>query len=1059
MKNEYENNLPIAVKKLNIFKKIRIELFLRNLKKQYLNFDFKKYGQAPEYIKRDNRVVDELIDNIVRSEIDKNIEAFSFSEQKEAKLLIIPEDVLLEKLREKPNIVTILSDENQVKIIQKHPDIWREYLNGELYELVHKALKMGKYDFVEVFPEIQETLLEEMEQSGVLQEELPRLINYLKEVDKFIQEKPELLIYLDKEKQQNYIKKDKENFLRYASVDIQLKYIEEHKKDFEFASELVMGKYVEMHKDELQKEDASFQYKILQNYPLAYKYASDKVKNEIWSNSKNPESIKAAIALLNSDTNYSKKIIEYRFNIVRDCDNEGESGVYEQELVHYLKECDEKKLRQFFEKSKLMSSKGNILSTKISLHGSIGGEIIIPGVERYSKVQKRIIRDLKTNQIAELIKLDSNYILPYLAPEKILISKKVSKEDMEESKDKCKTLFKEVYGEESLQKFEDCIETIYAQYRVFDVNQNFTTTGRDIMLNRISGDNIFINEFKILFNKDIMQKNSPKEIKAYYEKLKNGEDTREEFYTLMGNAYGESAVEVLRSRPGLNVHTIKSLEDFDSRIMDNFGEGFVHNLLNYNIRDHQEFMGIIKDTEKLENFKNYYEILSKAMGNNVETMQKAISEYNYFEELLQNCKDVELTDKQNENLILVLLSKYNQLDIKTLQELQNYDDIFKEHIMKEMEPIEGKYAKLRDLRLKGLGNLSETINLGVEIRNEMMHIICGDLLGLREDGSAIIDYGDMFSEIVDLYNISQEMDINDRLYNEQEMQMLDVLRFLENEKDVEKLLEFATDLVCRNNIQMPIVMHQAINKLKEHQTELFNSTLLTPEKMEELCKQEAGKKNPGIIKEITKEGLTKYILKGIDFRFMPHWPGGMNLKELMQYEGQLGVSSISTRLVSQDEAILENFGTGWKYVYTSIKESGGIQAYATADANTDHVPRRIHGLGGALIKLSTKIDGLHNEIAQNRNIKDNDKIGNDNMGGKNLPDAVWEQAKEEDIEIMKKYNIPIIVVDTQAYLQKALEKQQKEEQKKVEWQKQEEKAQQKGIESKKISGRIDDEGR
>ena len=327
MKNEYENNLPVAVKKLNIFQKIRIELFLRNLIKQDLNFDFKKYSQAPEYIKRDNRIVDELINNIVRSEIDKNIEAFSFSEEKEAKLLIIPEDILLEKLREAPWIVTILSDEKQVQIVRKHPDIWRR-LHREQYELVHKALKMGKYDFVEVFPEIQETLLEEMEQSGVLQEELPRLINYLKEVDKFIQEKPELLIYLDKEKQQNYIKKDKENFLRYASVDIQLKYIEEHKKDFEFASELVMGKYVEMHKDELQKEDASFQYKILQNYPLAYKYASDKVKDEIWSNTKNPESIKAAIALLNSDTNYSKKVMEYRFNIVRDCDNEGESGVY-----------------------------------------------------------------------------------------------------------------------------------------------------------------------------------------------------------------------------------------------------------------------------------------------------------------------------------------------------------------------------------------------------------------------------------------------------------------------------------------------------------------------------------------------------------------------------------------------------------------------------------------------------------------------------------------------------------------------------------------------------------
>ena len=1058
MKNKYENNLPITIKKLNIFKKIRIELFLRNLKKQYLNFDFKKYGQAPEYIKRDNRVVDELIDNIVRSEIDKNIEAFSFSEQKEAKLLIIPEDVLLEKLREKPNIVTILSDENQVKIIQKHPDIWREYLNGEVYELVHKALKMGKYDFVEVFPEIQETLLEEMEQSGVLQEELPRLINYLKEVDKFIQEKPELLIYLDKEKQQNYIKKDKENFLRYASVDIQLKYIEEHKKDFEFASELVMGKYVEMHKDELQKEDASFQYKILQNYPLAYKYASDKVKNEIWSNSKNPESIKAAIALLDSDTNYSKKIIEYGFDIVgRNSDNFYEFGVYEQELAHYLKECDEKKLRQFFEKSKLMSSKGNILPTYLSLHGSVpDNNPIIPGVERYSEVQKRIIRDLKTNQIAELIKLDSNYILPYLAPEKILIQEKVSNEDMEESKDKCKTLFKEVYGEEAYKKFEDCIETIYAQYKGIDFDVSLGS-GRNRMLKKFSEDNIFINEFKILFNKDIMQKNSPKEIKAYYEKLKNGEDTREEFYTLMGNAYGESAVEVLRSRSGLNVHTINSLEDFDSRIMDNFGEGFVHNLLNYNIRDHQEFMGIIKDTGKLENFKNYYEILSKAMGNNVETMQKAISEYNYFEELLQNCKDVELTDKQNENLILVLLSKDNQFDIKTLQELQNYDNIFKEQIMKKIKSIEGKCAELRALRLKGRN--SEAGKLEDKVRDEMNYIISENILGFRVDRSEIRDYGDKLGRIVALYDISQEMDINDGLYNEQEMQMLDVLRFLENEKDVEKLLEFATDLVCRNNIQMPIVMHQAINKLKEHQTELFNSTLLTPEKMEELCKQEAGKKNPGIKKEITKEGLTKYILKGIDFRFMPHWAGGMHLKELMQYEGQLGVSSISTRLVSQDEVILRNFGHNWEYVYTSIKESGGIQAYDYFDANTDHVPRRIHGSGGNVTKLSNKIDNWNNEIAQNRNIKDNDKICNDNMGGKNLPDAVYGHAKKEDIEIMKKYNIPIIVVDKQAYLRKVLEKQQKEEQKKVERQKQEEKAQQKGIESKKISVRIDDEGR
>ena len=43
-----------------------------------------------------------------------------------------------------------------------------------------------------------------------------------------------------------------------------------------------------------------------------------------------------------------------------------------------------------------------------------------------------------------------------------------------------------------------------------------------------------------------------------------------------------------------------------------------------------------------------------------------------------------------------------------------------------------------------------------------------------------------------------------------------------------------------------------VEKIKEHQTELFNSTLLTIEKMEELCKREEGKEKPKIIKELTR---------------------------------------------------------------------------------------------------------------------------------------------------------------------------------------------------------------
>ena len=518
----------------------------------------------------------------------------------------------------------------------------------------------------------------------------------------------------------------------------------------------------------------------------------------------------------------------------------------------------------------------------------------------------------------------------------------------------------------------------------------------------------YANHFKILFNKDIIGNNSIEDIKAYFEQVKNNEETTEEFYKLMQNAYGDKAVEILRSRPGLNVHTINSLEDFDSRISDNFGEAFVHGLLNYNIRDHQEFMGIIKDEEKLEKFKLYYEVLTKVMGRNVETIQRAISEYNYFDKLLENTKDVELTDMQYRNLISVLCSRDNQFNINTLNELQNYEEISSKVIKDRIEKSKGNTKEIKD-------------------------VILGDLLGFRLEDSSVRDYGDMY--ITDLYDISQEKEENGQMYSEDEIKMLDILTFIVKENYPDKLTELALNLLNEKNIQNPIIMHNAVEKIKENQTELFNSTLLTVEKMEDLCNQEEGKENPKIIKELTKEGLTKYILKGLDFKFMVHNSGGMHLKDIVSYEGHLGNSNICARLVSQD-SIIQEVGN-WDFIYTSIKESGGIQAYASTDANTDHVPRRIHGTGGKKEKINYDIikngrsKGHLNEVAQNRNKKEFKNISNENMGGKILPDAYLYRnggsilLNKEDIEIMRKYNIPIIEIDREIYIKLAQQSQEK----------------------------------
>ena len=73
--------------------------------------------------------------------------------------------------------------------------------------------------------------------------------------------------------------------------------------------------------------------------------------------------------------------------------------------------------------------------------------------------------------------------------------------------------------------------------------------------------------------------------------------------------------------------------------------------------------------------------------------------------------------------------------------------------------------------------------------------------------------------------------------------------------------------------------------------------------------------------------------------------------------------------------------------------------------------------------------GRGNEIAQDRNKKELKNISNENMGGKNLPDAYISGGtitlNQEDIELMKKYNIPIIEIDRKKYIELPQKSQQK----------------------------------
>ena len=979
-------------KKINIFQRIRIKRFQKNMYKD--NFDFQKYKDAPIFIKRDNIIINILISNIRVLDIN--------TKEKEKFYLEIPQDIIMDKLDHEPSFLYEFSIEKQMEFAMLKPSIVR--FKEDQVNILKKASELKQYTFWKMYPDFQKEILEDMRKEGSLDDELPNIIKYLKNKEMFIVEQPNLLSNLDIEEQFKYVYTDRK-YLQYVSENEQLSFIQKNEEYIPFASDKVSEELIKLDIRNLAKTNAEFQYKMVQRYPKAYESINDQVKKEIWSNPNNKESIKAALRLIETDDNFSKNIIGNDFEILSES-NYGDISIMkgstlETELINFLNNCGAIETRKFFEKSKILSSHSTLLEINKTLHGILGGEKIIFGREDYSTFQRRIIRNLDMTQIKELIDLDVNYILPYLGTydsNERSNMWQLTDEGKNSSKAKCQELLNEIYGEELATQLKDCIEKIYSLDMHERMNE-YPESRKDVIQVRIKSEKNYTNYFKILFNKNIIQNNSIDEIKAYFSQINLYEKPTEEFYKLIKNAYGEKAYEIVKSRPGLNVHTINSFEDFDKQIIENFGESFVHNLLNYNIRDHQELMGIIKDKGKLENFKTYYEILSKIQGYNTETIQKAISEYNYFDKLLQHIKYVELTEEQYENLIPVLCSSDNQFNINTLEELQNYEEISSETIKQRIKDANGDLKKVKK-------------------------IISGDILGFRKQNSCVRDYGYMIGEVTALYNISLEKEEYRTLYTKDEIRMLECILFIEKEDNPEILSELALNLINEKRIQNPIIMHKAVEKIMDHQTELFNSSLLTIEKMKELCKQEEGKENPKITKEILKNGLTKYVLKGIDFKFMPQNSFGMGLKDLIQYEGHMGCNNICTRLISQDTIKEQGYVMKLDYIYTSIKEAGGIQSFANSDANTDHVARRVHGVGGHKTKIdyniieNSNLHGYSNEVAQNRNIKKNENVNNESMGGKILPDAYCGELSDltqEDIEIMKKYNIPIIYIDAQYY--------------------------------------------
>lgn len=973
------DNLPMIQDKLNIFQKFRIRMYLMR------RYSSSRFNNAPEYVKQDERVLRKMI---------KGEQSISFYRNQE----------LIELFK---NNSTLFDEESKNQVIKYALENYR-------YDIILGLTDNEQYDII-------------MKKENNIQFE--KMLQYasLEVIKRFISEErfsinffnnsyqPTFLQYCNQDIQLEIISQNKE-LLQFASDDTQVSYLMNHEEDIELVYDDVKQmffrenisflnnhlEYVRVADRETQLSFASqnknnlkyisedLQIHILEQHPEAFEYLESKLKKMLFNFDSSTfkyfhqKQFNIINELLDKDLKYFKFV---GFDKNRDIANE-----YLKHFQTKVSNLDIKTIKEYFIKSGLLSAKGNLRTRSSSFFlGHVGERV--DGQDIYSDEQLNIIQQLDIKTICELVKIDVNFIMPYETTQGMSsYGIHIEENKFDECKDRCKKVLLELYGKEKFEKLKPCIEKIFDAQREFQQNSQI----KDLDGNSTYQFRIPLESLKLLFNQDIISSNSEELINDYYSKLFSDEDEKANFEQIILNTYGDKAKKILESRKELDVYAINSLEIFDNRILDNFSEEFVHDLLSYNVRDFSTFLNIVKNENEFSLFKRYYAMLSNVLGKNVETMQKAISEFYYNKELLENINNKALNEEQYTNLISILCGSKNQFDIKTMEELNNYNEIANKALLEEIKTLQ----KTRNIY-------------------EMRGLIISNIFGIDE------------SVIADL-NLLFDIDKSKSIMTDSEREIIQCIDFIIHETDFEKLKQLANELTGKQGIRNPIVLQTAITKVKEHSIEILNGRLLSKDKLDTICSDK--QKSDNIRKE-NIDGVDIYYFEGFSLKeieagFIVHNASNANGRDFMENEGQEGMSTISARLYMDENTIISQQP---HYLFSEIFGEDLI-AYQEHDAGIAHPPKLVKSYSGYTLcnkaALNKPLTKSGNEVAFYRRVRSHDKRSAEKkdgrikpsficiVNGKETPGSV-DDIPAEKLEYAKKYNIPIIVFKSAKYRKKA----------------------------------------
>lgn len=765
--------------------------------------------------------------------------------------------------------------------------------------------------------------------------------------------------------EKKYYVRYQERLLKYLPPDEQSKYVEGNLAFLNYCSLDGKQQFIRNNPAQFVNIDKDIMLELVATDIRLYNYLPPSVQRYMLHNLDNKYANGAMAALIRSDIKNSKLV-----------ELEGNSKTAVPGLMSAFlgieNESDDK-IKDYFLHSKFTSALGKLSLARDILHGPNAGEEIL-GIDSYTLKQIETIQRLSPNQVKQLVNIDVNYVLPYLTGIEI---NRLNDNEVEPSRTRAKDLFISMYGSEMYEQYEDCFDIVYKlqQSRNEDLRRS-SYSGLDMVSdfdNFSKRTEIPLEEFKILFNSEILRKCDPSQIKQYFSNLREGKSVQQEFTDIIRTTYGDRASNILESRPQLNVHSINSLEVFDSQILDTYGDAFVHDCISYNLRDFSEFLEAQKDPQTREVFKNYYDILTEINGENVETMQKAISEFSYYKDLLLNIKDQELSDDQVLKLLNVLSSEKNRFDITSLEQLDHYYDFANQ--------------ELQDI----ISN-SDSLEIG-----SIKELLCQNLLGIHYSNSFERSYGDSVVTLNTLYDFSSDESSRDE-YDETEKSFMNIINYIYSEKNKDKLIEFIGNIRENTHIRNIPAFRRVIDKVQERELSELNSHITTIDTLDRVCEEEKDKESPSVYKEEI-DGVPIYHLNGYEYCMFSHNPGKISDQDFFSYEGQGGNSAICSRVVTPDMGIIFDH-----FLYGALPTESLITMH-NADASTQHMAKRTRMAAhlSSNVKQLERLNSSGNEVAMYRRTREHSDITNENGGGRIVPMAYGASEISDISSLVKRF--------------------------------------------------------